>query len=296
MTDAIDDAAVSAAPASARYGLKWWREVLYVLAFYLVYSWIRNRFGSAAVSPDRAFDNARRVIDVEKMLGLFHEETIQHWFVSADLPTHPAALHFGFPGARFFIQFWNVFYGTFHFIVTGGALIWLYRRFPSDYRKWRNVLAITTGLALLGFSLYPLMPPRLLADCGQFGACAHYSFVDSLAHVGSLWSFDSGTMQRVSNQYAAMPSLHFAWAGWCFFVLYPRLENKAAKALVATYPWLTLFAIIVTANHYWLDAAGGALLLTVGYLAGSAATRVFDRRFAPRGAWSMPRAEEYGAG
>jgi membrane-associated phospholipid phosphatase len=108
------------------------------------------------------------------------------------------------------------------------------------------------------------MPPRLLDDCGEFGACASYGYVDTLARYGGLWSFDSGAMEQISNQYAAMPSLHFAWSFWCFLVLYPRLRRPWAKALVAAYPWVTLFAIVVTANHFWLDAVGGAVALAGG--------------------------------
>lgn len=254
-----------------RLGLRWWKEVLYALAFYLLYSAIRNQFGSSAVSPAVALDNAMRVIDIERFLGLYHEETIQQWFVVAVRDGY----EFAFAGARQFMQFWNVFYGTLHFAVTGFALVWLFRRFPSDYPTWRNTLAFTTGFALIGYSMFPLMPPRLLADCGAYGACLEgFGYVDSLADIGGLWSFDSGTMQSVSNQYAAMPSLHFAWAAWSFLVLYPRLRFGWARLLILLYPLLTLWAIVVTANHFWIDAVGGVLVLAAGYAVGSALARV----------------------
>jgi membrane-associated phospholipid phosphatase len=105
------------------------------------------------------------------------------------------------------------------------------------------------------------MPPRLLP--------AHYGFVDTLQSYGGLWSFDSGAMQKVSNQYAAMPSLHFGWSTWCAFVLVPRVRRTWLKVLCALYPVATVFAIVVTANHYWLDAAGGALILAIGMLVGT---------------------------
>jgi hypothetical protein len=247
-------AATAEAVPVAPSRLRWWREVLYILAFYLVYSIIRNQFGSAAVPRAEAFHNAERMIDVERALGLFHEETLQDWF----LPYN------------WFMQFWNVFYGTFHFVVTTFAIIWTFRRFPKRYPLWRNTLAFTTGLALIGFATFPLLPPRLLP--------ASFGFVDSLKEVGGLWSFDSGAMQKVSNQYAAMPSLHFAWSLWCLFVLFPQLRRPWAKALVVLYPVATLFAIMVTANHYWIDAAGGALTLTAGFLL----ARWFTKRVAER--------------
>ena len=126
---------------------------------------------------------------------------------------------------------------------------------------------------MIGFSLYPLMPPRLLSVCGGYGGCTNSNFVDTLQRFGGLWSFDSGTMQSISNQYAAMPSLHFAWSTWCWLALRPVVQRRSVRIALAAYPWLTLFAIVVTGNHYWIDAAGGALVLAVGYVIGSIITR-----------------------
>ncbi len=229
-----------------------------MLAFYGVYSFIRNN-GVATDSRLEAFRNARQVIRIERRLGSFHEETIQDFFLE-------------WPG---FISFWNVFYGTAHFVVTVFALVYLFRRAGHRYPLWRNTLACTTGLALIGFAFYPLMPPRLLPPS--------YGFVDTLKVVGGLWSFDSGTMAKVSNQYAAMPSLHFAWSAWCAFVLLPACRRRSTRALMVAYPLLTLFAVVVTGNHYWLDAAGGAAVLGVGFLLGRALTRATERSASGRG-------------
>ena len=242
--------------------LRWWFEILFVLAFYVVYTSIRNGLSAGPEAAAEAFDNARTIIDLERVLGLFQEERIQDVFLPY---TH-------------FIRFWNVFYGTLHFAVTIFAMVWTYRRYPRRYPLWRNTLAVTTGVALVGFTVFPLMPPRLLDDCGPFGACQSFGFVDTLADVGGLWSFDSGTMAQVSNQFAAMPSLHFAWSLWCFFVLYRYLPWRWARIAIALYPWLTLFAIIVTGNHYWIDAAGGAFALAIGYLIAKPMTGYMDRR------------------
>ena len=224
--------------------LRWWKEVLYIAAFYGVYSFIRNTQGSATVSEAHAFSHARQVIDIERAVGLYFEEGVQEAFLDW----------------RWFIQFWNLFYGTFHFVVTIAALVLLFQRFPARYPRWRNTLAATTGLALIGFATYPLMPPRLLP--------ASYGYVDTLQVYGGLWSFQSGPVAQVSNQYAAMPSLHFAWSAWSALVLYPMLRRPWSRALILLYPAATTFAIVVTANHFWLDAAGGALVLGVGAFLG----------------------------
>ena len=234
--------------------LYWWRELLYILAFYSVYTLIRNTQGSASVSAGKAFANARRIVDWERAVGIYHEESIQDAFL----------------GAEWFISFWNVFYGTAHFVVTVGALVLMFRTMKRRYPLWRNTLAFTTALALIGFATFPLMPPRLMPP--------DYGYVDTLRVIGGLWSFDSGAMQKVSNQYAAMPSLHFAWSTWCAFVLYPAMKHRWSRILTASYPWLTLFAIVVTANHFVLDAVGGAVVLGVGFLLGRALTRFLEQR------------------
>jgi hypothetical protein len=233
--------------------LRWWREVAYILVFYAVYTAIRNTQGSATVSAQHAFENAREIIRIEQWLGLFFEEGMQDFFLPAE----------------WFLSFWNVFYGTAHFAVTVAALVLMFRTMPQRYPLWRNTLACTTALALVGFATFPLLPPRLLPDT--------YGFVDTLKVIGGLWSFDSGAMQKVSNQYAAMPSLHFAWATWSTIVLYPAMRRRWSKALALAYPALTLFAIVVTANHYWIDAVGGAVVLGVGFAAGRAITAFWSR-------------------
>lgn len=252
--------------------IHWWREIAVIVAFYGIYTLVRNQFGSATVGASHAYDNALRIIDLEKALGIFNEATVQGWFL----------------GASGVLRAFNIFYGSFHFVVTAGTLAWLAWRFPRSYPTWRNALMIGTGLALIGFSLFPLMPPRLLCDCaygpGPAAAADQLpQFVDTLAVHGGLWSFDSGTMQAVSNQYAAMPSLHFGWALWCALVLVPRVRHRSTKVLSALYPVVTLLAIVVTGNHFWLDAVGGAVVIGAGWLVGSRLARVMQNRRWRRG-------------
>lgn len=263
----------SAGSPERRGDLRFWREIAIVLSFYAVYTLIRNQFGSelGLSAKQAAIENARSVIALERALHLFVENGIQRAFIDWDL----------------FIRFWNVFYGLGHFAVTIGVMALLYVRCPERYGRWRTNLACTTGLALTGFSLYPLMPPRLLNDCGRFGACDQgYTFVDTLKDPGGLWSFDSSAMAEISNQYAAMPSLHVAWAFWCALAAAPVMRRRWTRLAVRAYPWLTLFAVIVTANHYWIDAVGALAVLGVGCLAGAGLCRVLPEWLAPRAAES----------
>jgi hypothetical protein len=268
--------------------LRWWAEVLYIAAFYGLYTLVRNTFGSNGSAKDgqisqlaveHAFGHAQDIIQVERALGFFVEPHLQHWYLS--LPFHG------------FIRFWNIYYGSFHFVVTIGALLLLFFRAPERYPKWRNALGATTALALIGFAAYALMPPRLLDSTALYGAChigsydithlarctpGHgYGLIDTLERFGGLWSFGSGTMANISNQYAAMPSLHIGWSTWCALVLFPMTRRWWLRALIVLYPLATLFCILVTANHYWIDAVGGLATLGVGYAIGANLDRLTRR-------------------
>lgn len=242
--------------------LHWWREILIAYVFYQVYTFIRNTFGAGAESRWIAFRHARGVIKVEKFFGLWVEPRIQQWYLG--LP---------FNG---FIRVWNMFYGTAHFFVTIGVLVWAYRASPRKYLFARTVLAATTALALFGFALYTLMPPRLLdADDGPagFGACAglgqgcnRYDLIDTLERWGGIWSFGDRKAAGISNQYAAMPSLHFGWSTWCALTIIWVIGTGRRRYLWLLYPAATLFCIIITANHFWLDAFFGGVALVAGWV------------------------------
>ena len=246
--------------ARQQVGLRFWQESVLIAGTYGAYSLVRNEFGSAAVDPAVAARNADRVIDLERFVGLYIEEEVQSVFIDATA----------------FVQFWNLFYGLFHFLVTFAVLIWLYMADPTRYRFWRRAGLITTSSALVGFAAFPLMPPRLLGDCGPYGACQQGpSYVDTVTEVGGIWSFESSGLEAISNQYAAMPSLHVGWALWCALAVIPRLGSWWGRALALAYPALTVFAIVVTANHYWIDALGGAAIVAFGLFISQSWERLF---------------------
>jgi hypothetical protein len=248
--------------------LYWWKEALIIGVGYLIYSWTRNQFGSNRIAadgvPEQAFHNAERVIRFERFVGLFHEESIQEFFLA---------------WPRAFIQFWNTYYGTAHFFFTILVFVLLYRKRPAVFPQWRNSIVAMTVLAIVGFALFPLMPPRLLdAPCEDYGgACivsdfrpdgGDFGFVDTLKEYGGPWSFDSEAVADLSNQYAAMPSLHIGWSMWCAVAMWPLLRRRWQRIAVFLYPLATLFGIVVTANHYWIDGIGGLIVFGLGTLIG----------------------------
>jgi hypothetical protein len=245
----------------------WWKEALIVGIGYFIYSWTRNQFGSNRIAadgvPEQAFHNAERVIRFERFVGLFHEESLQELFLSRQT----------------FIQFWNTYYGTAHFVFTVLVFVLLFIKRPAVFPQWRNSIVAMTVLAIVGFALFPLMPPRLLdAPCPDYGgACIEsdlrpegggFGFVDTLDEYGGPWSFDSDAVADISNQYAAMPSLHIAWAMWCAVAMWPLLRRRWQRVAVFLYPVATMFCIVVTANHYWVDGIGGLVVFGVGTLMG----------------------------
>lgn len=276
----MTDVATDPTEATAGPRLRWWKEVAFGIAVYAIYSAVRNSFGSAGGDPRPAFGHALDMIDVEKALHLYFEPALQRWYL--DLPGNGL------------IRGWNVYYGLAHFLVTFVALVWLFRRDPARYPLWRNTLALTTSLAVIGFAAYSLMPPRLLDDPGEFGGCQLYApaaaaaappgaltapgcdrfdYVDTVARYGGWISFGNEGMKEVSNQYAAMPSMHIGWSTWSTLVLVPLLRRRSAKLLAVLYPAITLVCIVVTANHYWIDGLGGLACLAGGFALARVVTR-----------------------
>ena len=269
---AVPRAAPMAAPVTPelfRPRFAWVREVAIIQAFYYVYQAVRS-LADQGSGVTRAHANARTIVEIEQTLRIFHEQAIQQFFL----------------GWYWFIRVINIYYGTFHFVVTAGLLVWLYMRRAPSYRRMRNLLGATTGLALIGYWAFPLAPPRLytcnddIPVLGPEGPTIGKCFVDTLEEYGGLWSYTSPAAKAVANQYAAMPSLHFGWALWCAMVFWMYVDGRRGRVLAIAYPALTLFAIVVTANHYFLDAVGGALVLGAGYLLVEFADR--RRSTAPR--------------
>ncbi|TXS57644.1 DUF2029 domain-containing protein [Streptomyces sp. t39] len=233
-------------------------ELLVTRAGYSVYSHIR---AAATGSVDAAESHARQVLSLETALGIDIEHGVNHLVVGA-------------PWAEAFFDF---YYTSFHFVVPLTVLGVLYVRRPADYRWARTSLAFATLLALLGFWLYPLAPPRLMPGLG---------YIDTVHGPQDLAAPDYGAMTAVTNQYAAMPSLHFGWSLWCGLVVLVLAPRLWMRLLALLHPLFTVCAIVATANHWVLDAAGGAVVVGAGFgltyvLAGRRALRIPARSVPP---------------
>jgi membrane-associated phospholipid phosphatase len=93
-----------------------------------------------------------------------------------------------------------------------------------------------------------------------------YGFIDTWARVGGIASNHPPRIERISDPFAAMPSLHLAWAVWCAAAVVPAMKRRWTKALAVAYPVVTLIAVVATGNHFVLDTVAGVLLASVSLL------------------------------
>ncbi|MFD0416441.1 phosphatase PAP2 family protein [Streptomyces sp. NPDC127108] len=210
------------------------RELLLVVGLFLVYKFGRQLANGHTAE---AFRNAHRVWDAERFLRLPGEGSVQDVLLSGDSLVHVA----------------NTYYATVHFPATLLFLVWLYVRRPRHYVWARRILAVLTAAALALHLAFPLAPPRLLE-------VAH--LVDTAQKYGpSVYAAEPAT-DSMANQFAAMPSLHFGWALMVAVGLIVATSSRW-RWLWLLHPLLTLFVIVGTANHYWLDALAAAALLGI---------------------------------
>ncbi|MEV4442455.1 bifunctional glycosyltransferase 87/phosphatase PAP2 family protein [Streptomyces sp. NPDC049577] len=212
-------------------------ELMLIRVGYWVYSYIR---AGAPDSRTLAESHGRQILGAEEFLHLDVEHGFNHFV--ADRAWLAGSMDY--------------YYGTFHFLVPLCLLGFLYLRRPATYRWARTALSLATLMALAGFWLYPLAPPRLMPGHG---------FIDTANGPQDLANPDFGALTDLSNQYAAMPSLHIGWSLWCGVVIAVVAPKLWMKCLGMLYPLLTLSVIIGTANHYLLDALGGALVVASGF-------------------------------
>ena len=229
-----------------------WQLGLFALAD-LCYETVRGiAEGNSAV----AFANARTIVDVEQGMGLFFERGLQEWVMDQRLLVDPA----------------NFMYVNSHFVITTGFLVWLYLRHNKHFYFVRNMFMVAMGLALVGYLAMPTAPPRFLPELG---------FVDTIAYYADV-RHDSAFVALFFNPYAAVPSMHVAFALMVAVPTFLLTRRKVVKGLWAIYPAVVTLVVIVTGNHWWLDAAAGALVALAAALVSAA---VFSRLRPAAWAW-----------
>jgi hypothetical protein len=214
-------------------------EVATLAALYGVYEAVRGQ-GHATLAAARAHTDG--IVSLEQNLHVFGEREIQsaaHW-----LPGLPTVL--------------GVAYIGLHFLGTAAFLVWLYRRHPERFPFVRNLLVGATAVALAIYLLYPVAPPRL----------AGLGFVDTVSHNAKV-NLSSDLLGSLYNPFAAVPSLHFGYALLVGVTIASIARSRRVQIAGLTYPLVMLLVIVATGNHFFFDAAAGAVAIGVGYAVAS---------------------------
>jgi hypothetical protein len=246
----------AAAPRAAAYRgrLRWWTELPLIAVVYALYSGARLLVRG---DVDDAVEHGADILHFEQLTHLDPERWFNRLF------THHAFL--GVPA--------DFMYASMHYIVTPTILVWLWLRRPTHYRQARTWLMISTLIGLVGFTTVPTAPPRLLPGA--------HGFMDTMAQYGSYgwWGTDASAprgLGHLTNEYAAMPSLHVGWSLWCGIMLFRYGRNTFVRVLGVLYPLTTAMVVMGTANHYLMDAAAGVATMGVGFLLSRPALRLLD--------------------
>ncbi|MGW7555050.1 phosphatase PAP2 family protein [Streptomyces rimosus] len=242
-------------PAAAGSRPRWWTELPLLALVYAAYSAGRL---VARGDAHAAAGHGETILRWEELLRIDPERALNRLFTATPALGIPA----------------DFAYASLHYLITPAVLIWLWHRRPAHYRTLRTWLMLATLIGLIGFTLLPTAPPRLL-DTGS-------GFADTMARFSSYgwWGGDASAprgLGGMTNQFAAMPSLHVGWALWCAVVLWKHGRSRATRALAVAYPLVIVLVVMGTANHYLLDALAGTAVMGLGLLLTRPALRLAER-------------------
>jgi len=229
MTMAADPEVLAVEPSAATARPRWWTQVLLIGIVWWSYDAINNL---APLRGAAALAHGSAILRIETALHLDAERGLNRWLSSHLLV------------GRWLGDYYNVA----HFAVTIGVLLWVWWCHPPRYRVLRNGLLGINVIGFLTFWAFPVAPPRMLSG-----------FTDVVAVAHSFGSWSTGSLASQANEYAAMPSLHVAWALWCSLAVWTVRKDQAARIVAVGYAVLTCLVVMATANHYLLDVVAGAL-------------------------------------
>ena len=231
-------------PFAIRSTVGYLREVSIIASAYFAYMFVRK-----VIIPDVesiAFENAVKLASFESAWGFFWEPNWQGWAIEHSRALVILLIWF------YILTFWPVI------IITAHALYFADR---AKYFRARNVVLLTFLLALICFAVFPLAPPFFLSE---------YGFIDNIRQFGpveytSVLYTDDNEAAVFYNAFAAMPSVHFAFTV-LFGIVFFSTRHKWLKPLAIIYPSSTFVAIVVTGNHFIIEAVGGIAVLLAAFL------------------------------
>jgi hypothetical protein len=209
--------------------------MLICLAFYEI------GHGLATGRDDLALANGIAVMEAEKALGIYIEPWLQAQVSRIDM----------FAGLSV------AFYHYAHMPVTVGCLVWLYMRRAEAWHLFRNWFVMMNLMAVSVFAVLPTAPPRMIFSTGMVDLSYLRDWTDAIVAGPS----------PLANPYAAVPSLHFGYALFVAIAVFMLARPRWVRWLAALYPFAVLFSIVVTGNHFILDAVAGAAVVMAAYYA-----------------------------
>jgi PAP2 superfamily len=236
---------VRAAVLARRDGVRQIAVVLGALTVYELARLVMEPNWPAAVA------NARRITDLEQVLSLGWESQLQAAFLAL-------------PGL---VRAMNVFYFVGHFVLTGLFFLWLYHRSRSGFRFYRDGFLVATLISVLIHWRFPVAPPRIAAP----------DILDTL-YLFSGIDIGSPATSALTNPTAAVPSLHAGYALGVGLGVFRFARSRLVRGAGLVYPALVVLTIIVTGNHYVLDALAGVAVLVAGFLLAPSLRRALNRR------------------
>jgi membrane-associated phospholipid phosphatase len=236
------------------------RQIGILVAVDIAYETVRGLAdGQRAV----AMSHGQQVIDIERSTHTLFEPSLQAFF----LPVH------------WLIDFANQIYLNSQFSITLAFLVWLYLFRNESYYFVRNMFVVSMGLALVGYTLYPTAPPRMFPEHG---------FLDTITDFSNV-NHDSALAKIFINPYAAVPSMHCAFALMIGATGVRVSRHWFTKAFWVCWPLLVAWVVIVTANHYWVDVALGWMVAATSALV---AARLLARARPQAWAWRTGSPQE----
>jgi membrane-associated phospholipid phosphatase len=216
------------------------RQIGLLLVVDLAYETVR---GLADGQRSVAFAHGQQIIDFQRSIHTFFEPDLQAFF-----------LDFGW-----LIDFANQVYMNSQFAVVLAFFLWVYFFRNEAFYFVRNMFIVAMGLALVGYTLYPTAPPRLFPE---------YGFVDTINDFSSV-NHDSALAKLFINPYAAVPSMHCAFAAMIGVSGVKLARHRVTRVFWAIWPLLVAWVVIVTGNHYWIDIGLGWMVAATSALVAS---------------------------
>ncbi|MDX6590193.1 MAG: hypothetical protein QOI84_1467 [Solirubrobacterales bacterium] len=226
------------------------------------------------VGVDVAYELVRGLADTQRATAIAHGQQIIELEQSTHTLFEPSLQAFFMP-AHWVIDVANQIYLNAQFSIALGFLVWLYLFRNESYYFVRNMFVVAMSLALLGYTIYPTAPPRMFPAHG---------FVDTITDFSNV-NHDSALAKVFINPYAAIPSMHCAFAMMIGGTGLMVCRHWWSKLFWGFWPFLVLWVVVVTGNHYWIDAAlGWMVALTAAVVASRLLARARPEAWAFRSA------------